>query len=317
MKKFSVLALLTLTALLLSACASSQAAATPLTPAASAAAGRVIAEGRLEPASYLDASFSLPGQVAEVLVQDGDVVTKDQVLARLSSSPDASLALTRARQEALAAQQALDLLKTNAGLNLAQADAAVVAAARQVEKDQKLFNSSSTDESLAQLEVSKARLTLDKEAHDKLNSSNGLDPDALAAAQARLDTAQASLNAAKAALDALELKAPQDGSVVDLTLQPGQRVSAGMPILTVADTTAWVVKTDNLTEAQVVQVRSGQPVSIVLDALPDTALVGAVTRINSRYEVKRGDITYTVTTSLNQILPQMRWGMTAAITFAP
>ena len=92
-------------------------------------------------------------------------------------------------------------------------------------------------------------------------------------------------------------------------------MAAGSPVLTLADLSNWVVKTDNLTEGDVTQVSIGQEVEVVLDVLPDAPLTGKVTRINSRFEEKRGDITYTVTVQLTKTDPRMRWGMTAAVKF--
>ena len=78
-----------------------------------------------------------------------------------------------------------------------------------------------------------------------------------------------------------------------------------------------MVKTDSLTELEVVNVTEGQSVQVILDALPDTVLKGTVTNINKRFEEKRGDVTYTVTVQLDETDPLMRWGMTAAVYFLP
>jgi len=67
----------------------------------------------------------------------------------------------------------------------------------------------------------------------------------------------------------------------------------------------------------VIAVTVGQAVEVVLDALPEVTLEGQVSQINQRYEEKRGDITYTVTVTLSETDPQMRWGMTAAARFLP
>ena len=64
-------------------------------------------------------------------------------------------------------------------------------------------------------------------------------------------------------------------------------------------------------------VEIGQQVKVVFDALPELTLNGEVTHINTRYEEKRGDVTYTVTVAISQPDPAMRWGMTAAVQFVP
>ena len=85
----------------------------------------------------------------------------------------------------------------------------------------------------------------------------------------------------------------------------------------VADFSNWIVKTDNLTETEVTSLKTGQKADVVLDALPDKTLEGEVTYINSLFEEKRGDITYTVTILLKQTDPLLRWGMTGSVEFLP
>lgn len=315
MKKLTLsIIILTTAALLLSACGS--------TPTATAAAAvnpavppTLIAEGRVLPLNSLPQSFALPGQVAEVLVKDGEQVKAGQTLARLNDSPETFAALARAEQEAQAAQLALDALKSPAKLNLAQANLAVLAAQDQLDSAQSRYDANQTDENQYKLDAAQAQLKLAQDALSKLKSNQGVDPDQLANAEARLDSAKAALASARAAFDNLELKSTLDGTVIDLTLQPGQRVSAGQPVITVADLSGWLVQTDNLTEMDVVNIKLGQPVAVVLDALPQVTLSGTVTHINAQFEEKRGDITYTVTVALNNTDPQMRWGMTAAVKF--
>jgi HlyD family secretion protein len=75
------------------------------------------------------------------------------------------------------------------------------------------------------------------------------------------------------------------------------------------------VKTTDLTEIDVVNLREGQPVLVSLDALPDVELKGEILSIGQSYAENQGDIVYEVTLLLNETHPAMRWGMTAAVTF--
>jgi multidrug resistance efflux pump len=316
MKRITVF-IVTMSVLLtiLTAC-TQKATETPAAPTASTI-NSLISEGSLYPVDSLDHSFSLSGQVAEVLVQDGEQVEAGQALARLVETPDVALALARAEQEALAAQQALDDLQSSAQVNLANSRLAVIQAQDALEQAQTRLDGNDTAENQALLDIVQASLTLAEQTLQELEAGNGVDPDLLAAAQARIASANAALTSAQANRDAFTLKANMSGTIVDLTLQPGQKVAAGTPVLTLADYSAWVVKTDNLTETDVVNLTVGQKVEVVLDALPEVTLNGEVTHINARFEEKRGDITYTVTIRLSQSDPQMRWGMTAAVNFLP
>jgi HlyD family secretion protein len=169
------------------------------------------------------------------------------------------------------------------------------------------------EQAQTELAIAQARLQLAEEQHEKLK--NGPDPDDLAAADARIKAAQASLANARAALAHLELLATRDGAVVALDLVAGEPVSAGEPVMRIADFSRMYVETDDLTEIEVVDIAIGQKVTIVLDALPDLELTGTVESINPVYEEKRGDITYTARILLDSVDPRLRWGMTVAITF--
>lgn len=116
-KKILFLVSLSTLVLILTGCAAKNE---PVAPVA-AQPKSLIAEGRLYPINYLDHNFTISGYVDQVLVENDQMVKKDQVLATLVKSPDASLALARAEEELIAAQFALDQLSENAALTLATA----------------------------------------------------------------------------------------------------------------------------------------------------------------------------------------------------
>ncbi len=275
----------------------------------------LIAEGRVQPAKYLEHSFNISGQIAEVFVADGEHVTKGQELVRLESSSEVDLALARAQQELLIAQQAIDTINSQANLRLAQAELALLDAKKAQESAQNRYDANSSEENKVELDIANANLKLAEDAQAKMVANKGIDPDLMATAEAQFVSAQASVANAQAILDALTLKADMDGTVIDLDLQQGQRVNAGAAVLTIADLSTWIVKTDNLTELNVISVAIGEKVEVVLDALPDVKLEGEVTNINKRYVEQRGDITYTVTILLTKTDPNIRWGMTGAVKF--
>lgn len=300
----------------LSACSPQNTTTLPTEPASGEPMG-IISQGRLMPVNHLDLSFQVSGQVAEVFVRNGDSVTEGQVLARLNTLPDAQAALARANLELLSARQSLDSLKDAGALNIAQAELAEVVAQDRYDDLLSKYEEDSTAKNKAEFELAEVELDRAQERLIKLKQNNGIDPDQLVLAQERLVAAEESVASAKAAVEITELKAPMAGMVVDIDLLQGQNVLAGQPVLTIADYSSWIVKTDNLTEFQVVDVKIGQKVTVVLDALPNLALSGEVVAINSRYEEKRGDITYTLTARIERTEPQMRWGMTAAVQFIP
>jgi multidrug efflux pump subunit AcrA (membrane-fusion protein) len=163
------------------------------------------------------------------------------------------------------------------------------------------------------LENAKARLEEAKRDYETLK--NGPDPKDVDSANSRIDAAKANLAAAKASLDNLDLVASIDGTVVTQDLIIGQNVTAGQPVMQIADFSQMYAETDDLTEIEVVDVSLGQKVTVVADALPDLVLNGTVDKISDVFEEKRGDITYTVRILLDDMDPRLRWGMTVVITF--
>jgi len=136
----------------------------------------------------------------------------------------------------------------------------------------------------------------------------------LSEAQAALAAAQAALDTARTALSHFELKAPFAGTVGRVGVEVGEFVSPGLPVISLGDTSAWYVETDDLSEVDVVQVAVGQPVKVTVDAIPDREFHGVVTQIAPRSETKRGDVTYTVTIELTDAADApLRWGMTAFV----
>jgi multidrug efflux pump subunit AcrA (membrane-fusion protein) len=159
-----------------------------------------------------------------------------------------------------------------------------------------------------------AWLTLDSE----LESANAR----LTQAQSDYDALQAaSLTEAttgvRSALATAELRAPFAGTITNLDFKVGEHATAGDPVATIGDFTAWVVKTTNLTEIDVVDIAAEEPASLTFDAIPGDAFQARVIRIDQNYSERQGDIVYTATLLLANAQPEMRWGMTAQVTFQP
>jgi multidrug resistance efflux pump len=119
----------------------------------------------------------------------------------------------------------------------------------------------------------------------------------------------------RAALANAELRAPFSGVVTNQKLKVGEFAASGQTVVTIEDTSNWVVKTTDLTEIDVVNVKDGQPVDITLDAIPGVTFKGNVFSIGRNYSKNQGDIVYEVTVLLTDRNPAMRWGMTAEVKF--
>ena len=111
-------AIFTLAAILLSACGATQPTPTPTT---ADTINKVVAEGHVIPKTDVKLTFSARGQVAEILVKEGQKVSKGDTLMRLAGQEQAQAALTGAQLERTSAQQAYDTFIRAANLSAAQA----------------------------------------------------------------------------------------------------------------------------------------------------------------------------------------------------
>jgi multidrug efflux pump subunit AcrA (membrane-fusion protein) len=171
------------------------------------------------------------------------------------------------------------------------------------------------DRTKANLELAQAQQAQAQRDYDSTRQDP--DPDQLNLAQMNLDTAHAHLTAAQAALNNLDLKAPFNGTVVDVNVSANELVGTGTWAILVADYSEWYVETNDLTEQEVVKISIGQGASFSPDALPDLLLNGEVTEIADMYNVQSGDVLYKVRLLVEQPDPSLRWGMTVETTFNP
>lgn len=103
----------------------------------------------------------------------------------------------------------------------------------------------------------------------------------VASQQAGVDKARLSLQQKRADLRDAVLTAPTQGVVLEVSIEPGERVfnEADAPAMVIADTTAYLLKVQ-VDEIDISRIQIGQPVAVTLDAFPDEELKGEVTDIS-------------------------------------
>jgi multidrug efflux pump subunit AcrA (membrane-fusion protein) len=350
----------------------------------------VIVEGRLNPAASVSLSFQNGGEIAMVLMEEGDWVPAGQVLIRLADSEQARAAVATARLELASAQLALSTLKETAPLVAAQHDLELANARDALHKAERKWTNQQQGNRASSVTVraAEAELALAEDAMEHLRGRNyegysgypdgdtdeaqgykdyaaayqryqaalrnvnwytghpteiqqgvldaelalaqaqvaeserranawahGPDSEELAVAEAWLANAQAQLEAAQAALADLEIVAPISGTVTRLSVKEGELATAGQVAAELADLSGWKVTTENLTEIDLPQIALDQPVQLTFDALPELTLPGVVDTISPGFEMKSGDVVYTVEIDLLDIDPGLQWGMTTVVTF--
>lgn len=140
---------------------------------------------------------------------------------------------------------------------------------------------------------------------------------AVTQAQAAVTQAEALVAAAQEALTRRTLSAPFAGTIARLDAELGEVITAGMPVVTLADFSQWLVETTDLTEQDVVAIADGFDTAVSIDALPAHPLTGTVRDIARIAGLTQGEVTYRVRITLPDTagLP-LRWGMTAFVDIA-
>ncbi len=95
-----------------------------------------------------------------------------------------------------------------------------------------------------------------------------------ATAQNQIKQAEASLKSAQLQLSYTQIKAPDAGVVGNKSVEPGDQVQVGQPLMAVVGQNFWVMA--NFKETQVADIRPGDPVTLTVDALGKETLTGKV-----------------------------------------
>ena len=272
------------------------AAAEAQAKAASNAVGQAVAQrDQVAKGATDDAIAAAEAQLAQAQVQRKEA---EDAYQRLMDSKihgwmeeQAILRVNAANEAVAAAQAALDQLKSGASPELVQAYNSAIGVASQQRK--------AAEAQLALLQAGATKAQVDA-AMAQVDQ-----------AKAGLEAAKAALAAAQAQLDQATLKAPFAGTIVSLSTEVGEVVTPGAPVLVLVDISKWRMKTNDLSETDVVLVRLGQSVTATLDAFGDQTFHGVVTEIASIAETNRGNTTYAVTIDLDPTDAPLRWGMTA------
>lgn len=225
---------------------------------------QVYGNGTVEAKIVINIASKITGRLAEVNVDQGDMVRRGQVLAKLDATElqaqTRQAAATAEKAEAAVALEQANLQKAKAGLLLAEKNsnrfralaAKDLISVQEAEQYETAFL-------VAREEAARAAAALDSAGRERTASTA-----ALAASRSRLD-------------DAL-IPAPGDGVIIRRDLESGATVTAGLPIFLLADPeTVWVKA--NVDESLLTGVMPGQPATITLRSAPGQKFPGRVARL--------------------------------------
>lgn len=250
---------------------------------------KVSATGQLQPTNQVDVGSELSGTIERVLVDENDHVRRGQVLAQLDLTKlNEQIAQSRAALEAARAR----LLQTGATVREASAGLA------------RLRN-------LAQLTSGEAPAKADLDTAAAAASRALADQ---AAARAAVAQAAAGLRTDETNLRKATIRSPIDGVVLIRKVEPGQTVAASFqaPVLfTLAEDLSQMELQVDIDEADVGEVRVGQPAQFTVDAYPNRRFPARIVRVNLGSEVKEGVVSYKGVLQLSNQDLSLRPGMTA------
>jgi multidrug resistance efflux pump len=225
-------------------------------------------------------AFEAQGRIVEILVDEGDAVKANQVLARLDDR------LARAR--VVAAEAGLSQAKARYTLARrgprredveaarAEADAAAAAAAHrgaEQARSEKLGEVGAVADAIVDADGAAARVASAQAAAASARFASlakGTRSEQVEEAAAAIALAQAELDGAKVALDQTVLRAPRDGVILRRTAEVGALVTLmqPMPVVSLADLREIEIRAE-IDEADVSAVSVGQVAYATADAFGD------------------------------------------------
>jgi HlyD family secretion protein len=244
------------------------------------------APGRVEPAGGdIRISAQAPGRISDVLVavndriKVGDLLVKladDELAARVHAARAEVAARKRDRDNETVAKGAAQDRRT-AEDNVAVAERALTQAREDLDRAQKSQRNGGAGD------INKARDGV-KQASDRLEQvrvalrkASATDAPAQTRLEAGLAAARAELSLAEAALERTRIRAPSDGSVLQLNARVGETAvpSPESPLLVIGDVTSLRVRAE-FEERDVGKLRVGQAAIIRSDAFAGQDFEGTV-----------------------------------------
>jgi HlyD family secretion protein len=175
---------------------------------------------------------------------------------------------------------------------------------------------STYDQAVAEVDAANAQVDAANHQVQAVQAQYNVAQTQLSSAQSQVKQAQASLEQAQLDLDHTKITAPVDGTVIARNMDVGQTVAASFQSPTIfqiaQDLTKMQVDT-NVDEADVGQVKLGQPVTFTVDAYPTAPFHGSVTQIRQAPINVQNVITYDVVVGVDNSQLKLLPGMTANV----
>ena len=235
----------------------------------------VTATGELQPVYKVDVGTQVSGIVERIYVDFNTVVKKGQLLAELDRS------------------------NLNEQLKTAQAS----------------VSNAQSNLTLAQQQYDRIKILYDNKAATLEAYESAVNT--LTLAKNQLKTAQSELSRAQTNLSYATIYSPIDGVVMNKAVEEGQTVAASFntpTLFTIANDLTKMQVEAKVDEADIGEVKAGQPVIFTVDAFPDDVFTGTVKEVRINPTVTANVVTYTVIIDAPNPESKLFPGMTASVT---
>ncbi|MEL6471974.1 MAG: efflux RND transporter periplasmic adaptor subunit [Cyanobacteria bacterium J06623_4] len=269
---------------------------------------RITASGSVEPVRTVNLSPKSAGTIQELYVEQGDRVTRGQLIARMDNDQLNAQMIQNEASVAEARAQLDDAINGASETDIGQAEAAVASAQAQLreararlqlaeddrDRTQSLFDQGAVSRSdldraisesrSANASVEQAIARINEAEQRMIDQKDGNDAETIAQAEARLARAEGQLQAVQVQLDDTQIRAPFDGIITQRFASEGAFVTptATASDVTSATSTAIVALASGLEvvaevpEADISRIRVGQSVEIQADSFPEEIFEGRV-----------------------------------------
>ncbi len=255
-------------------------------------------------ATQSELSFQVGGRVTDVFVDEGYRVENNAILAEIDRSEhqarqeEAQASLERATKSLQQLETRLEIYEKSLPADVVRAQANLRSARdtfEEARKNKERYDALVQDHVVSErdwdtvtlsYDIAGARLKESEASLQQARSNLGL-IDAtqreIEAAMAQVRAAEASLKLATIYLDYTVLRAPFAGTVTSRNVEPGEVVSPGREVLTLADLSTVDLKIF-VDEHELGHVKPGQAVEVRIDTFPDKVYHGTVGYISPEGE---------------------------------
>ncbi|MBA4360366.1 MULTISPECIES: HlyD family secretion protein [Pseudomonas] len=228
--------------------------------------GLYVGNGRLE-ATEVQIASKTAGRLAEVLVDEGDKVTKGQLLARMDTRT-LEAQRNQAEAEVIRARENLNAAQANVQLRQSEQRLAHQELSRSQELFKRGFSSGQTiDQQQSRFETSNAAVTAARAQ--------------VSAVGAAIGAAQAQVAQLTSEIDDSSLRAPIDGVIQLRMAEPGEVLGAGGRVLLLIDPNDQYMNL-YLATSVVGRLAVGDEARILLDALPGQPLPAKISFVAAK-----------------------------------